>query len=169
MDAMEMVLATLGTVWRAVSATPQLFVPALVIMILLIVVNAPIPGRGPRSAKRDPWRGFKYAPRAAVLHRAGGRCEGSAFLAWGRCDEPATDVDYVYPWSKGGPTVTSNGQALCRGHNRNKSAWTPPWWYVVTLERRRRSYFPAGIPVEVRAVMTDEERAARERRRPATR
>ena len=32
-----------------------------------------------------------------------------------------------YPWSRGGPTVLSNGQALCREHNRSKSNLRPPW------------------------------------------
>ena len=67
------------------------------------------------------------------------------------------------PWSKGGPTVVSNAQALCRGHNRSKAAFVPPWWYVHGLERRRRGYFPSGASVQVLAVMDEVDRAARER------
>ena len=83
------------------------------------------------------------------MARAGGRCEGAVFLAWGRCPDEATEVDHVYPWSRGGPTIPANGQALCRGHNRSKGAMRPSWWYVLSLEHRRRRYFPSGLEVRV--------------------
>ena len=90
-------------------------------------------------------------------------------LGLGRCRRDATDVDHVYPWSKNGPTIVSNGAALCRDCNRTKSNKTPPWWLVVSLERRRRAYYPAGTSVRVSAAMTDADRAVRaaaaERRR----
>lgn len=143
------------------------FGPHLWWMILLVlavtVLRFPMLGRGPNSSRRDPWRGFKFAPRATVLQRAGGRCEAARVVAWGRCPDPATDVDHIMPWSRGGPTVVSNGQALCREHNRSKGDMTPPWWYVLGLERRRRSYFPEGQHVRVLAVMDADERAARDR------
>lgn len=135
-------------------------VPAL---IAAAVLNFPTLGRGPNSSRRDPWRGFKFAPRATVMANAGGRCEAGEFIVWGRCDDPAVEVDHVIPWSSGGPTVVSNGQALCKAHNRSKSSWKPAWWYVAGLERRRRAYFPAGADVRVLAVMNAEERDARER------
>lgn len=95
------------------------------------------------------------------MSRASGRCEGQVFLAWGRCREAATEADHVYPWSRGGPTVLSNGQALCSAHNRRKSNMRPPWWYVRALERRRAAYFPAGADLRVMARMNDVDRAAR--------
>ena len=129
---------------------------------LLLVVGAPLPGRGPRTFQRqDPWRRFKHEARRVVMSRAGHRCEGPVFLAWGRCNEVATEADHVYPWARGGPTVPSNGQALCRGHNRNKGSWRPPWWYVLSLERRRRSYFTPGEDVRVSALMSAADREAR--------
>lgn len=149
----------LSGVWGALAATWQWLVPLLLIGAVL---NFPMLGRGPNSSKRDPWRGFKYGARATVLERAGGRCEGSVLLAWGRCPEAAVEVDHVFPYSKGGPTVVSNGQALCRDHNRRKGSMNPPWWYVRALEKRRRGYFPQGVDVRVFAVMNDAERAARE-------
>ena len=130
-------------------------------VIVIVVLLLPMPGRGPGWARRDPWRTFRFGPRATVMERAARRCESAAFIAWGRCGAPATEVDHVFPWSRGGPTVESNGQALCRGHNRSKGAMRPPWWYVLGLERRRRSYFPAGADVRVFAVMSDDDRAAR--------
>ncbi|MGC5076144.1 HNH endonuclease [Agrococcus sp. DT81.2] len=136
---------------------------ALPALVLVVILRFPMLGRGPNSSRRDPWPGFKFAPRSTVLERAGGQCEAPVLLMWGRCGDPATEVDHVVPWSRGGPTVASNGQALCRSHNRSKGAMVPPWWYMLGLERRRREYFPSGADVKVRAVMSAEERAARER------
>ncbi|WP_350339695.1 MULTISPECIES: HNH endonuclease [Nocardioides] len=134
-----------------------------VVVVLLLVVALPLPGRGPRMfQRRDPWRGYRFGSRREVLERAGGRCEGPQLLAWGRCRAEATEVDHVYPWSRGGPTTVSNGQALCRVHNRRKSNLRPPWWYVLSLERRRANYVPSGTETRVLARMNAEERAARQ-------
>ena len=95
------------------------------------------------------------------MARAAGRCEAGLVLVWGRCRQAATEVDHVYPWSKGGATVVSNGQALCRDHNRRKSNATPPWWYVWSLERRRRAYFPGDADIRVLATMSLKDQAAR--------
>lgn len=120
--------------------------------VTLAFLCCPMPGRGPRMLQgRDPWRGFRFATRRVVMERAGGRCEGALFFAWGRCRAAATDVDHVYPWSRGGPTVVGNGQALCRDHNRRKSNVRPPWWYVRALERRRTGYVPGGAEARVSA------------------
>lgn len=139
------------------------YVPLFVVLAVLVVLfTAPIPGRGPGVfRRRDPWRGYKFGPRRTVMAGAGGRCEAGSFFVCGRCREQATEVDHVYPWSRGGPTVVSNGQALCRTHNRRKSSLRPPWWYVWALERRRSTYFPADATCRVLARMTDDERAAR--------
>ena len=135
----------------------------LPLVAIRVVVTFPMPGRGPTSSRRDPWRGFKYAARAEVFARAGDRCEGAAFFAWGKCGKIAGEVDHVYPHSKGGPTVVRNGQALCASHNRRKGNRTPPWWYILGLEKRRRSYFPEGVDVRVGAVINAGDLKARER------
>lgn len=133
------------------------------LVVAVLVLRFPMLGRGPNSTRRDPWRGYRFGARAVVMDRAGGRCEAGVFLAWGRCDEAAVEVDHVVPWSRGGPTVSSNAQALCKAHNRSKGARSPRWWEVLGLERRRRSYFPVSADVRVRAVMSDLDRLARER------
>jgi hypothetical protein len=153
-----MIEAVLGGVLAALGPNLCWLVPGAIALAVLVF---PMPRRGPNSSARDGWRLFAYAPRQTILVRAGGRCEGAAFIAWGRCSDPAVQVDHVFPWSRGGPTVVSNGQALCAGHNRSQGAMTPPWWYVLSLERRRRSYFPQGTDVRVFAVMSSEEAAAR--------
>ena len=165
-----MILATASTTgaqpfFEGMWAGIRPFVPLLLLMIVIgIVLAAPLPGRGPGwPARRDPWRGFKYESRRSVVARAGGRCEAPVMLVWGRCPKEATEVDHVYPWSRGGATIVSNGQALCAHHNRAKSNRTPAWWYVLGLERRRRSYAPDGCDVRVLARMNAADRAARTR------
>ena len=128
----------------------------------LLVLVCPMPGRGLSAFHRqDPWRRFKYEARRVVMSRAGNRCEGAVFLAWGRCAEPAIEADHVYPWSRSGPTTVGNGQALCGGHNRRKAAWKPAWWYLMSLERRRCSYFPPATDVRVMASMSTADLEAR--------
>ncbi|WNM23533.1 HNH endonuclease [Demequina capsici] len=151
---MDMLGILLSGVWGALANFWPVLVPLLVVGL---VVSFPMLGRGPNSSRRDPWRGFKYGARARVLERAGSRCEGSLFWAWGRCPTVAVEADHVFPHSKGGPTVVSNGQALCKDHNRRKSNMTPPWWYVLALEKRRRGYFPEGEDVRVYAVISESE------------
>lgn len=155
-----------GTVdWSPVLGGLRPFLPWVALLAgLLVVLKAPLPSRGPGLfARRDPWRTFKYDARRTVLARAGHRCEGALLLAWVRCRDAAEEADHIYPWSRGGATVVSNGQALCRKHNRSKSNLAPPWWYVLTLERRRRGYFPGGFDVRVSGAMSPEDTARRRR------
>ena len=148
---------------RSLLAGIRPLLPYLLILLAIgTVLAAPLPGRGPGwPARRDPWRSFKFEARRHVMDRASGRCEAPVLLAWGRCRNNATEADHIYPWSKGGATVVSNGQALCTHHNKSKGARTPPWWYVLGLERRRRTYFATGIQVRVAAAMSDSDRVAR--------
>ncbi len=151
-----------GALFAGVLAGVRPLLPLLIaITAVAIVLRFPMPGRCPGFQRRDPWRGFKFEARRKVMDRAGRRCEGTAFLVWGRCSKRATEVDHVNPWSKGGATIVSNGQARCTHHNRSKSSWTPAWWYIVSLERRRRTYFPTGEDVRVFAAMSDADRTAR--------
>jgi len=150
--------AALNSMWQGIQPTLPYLVPLL---ILLIVLMTPLPGRGPTSRKRDPWRTFKFDARRSVLARAGNRCEAAALVFILRCPDEAAEVDHVYPWSKRGATVVRNGQALCKSHNRSKSNLTPPWWYVLLLERRRRKYYPAGASVRVSGAMGATDKAAR--------
>ena len=150
--------AALGAVWEGMQPSLPYLVP---LFVGLVVLSAPMPGRGRGSRKPDPWRGFNYGVHRDVMERAGLRCEAAAFMFIGRCRSPAVEADHIYPWSKGGATVLSNGQALCKGHNRSKSNLTPPWWYVLLLERRRQRYFPEDADPRVYAGMTARDREAR--------
>ena len=97
----------------------------------------------------DPQRAFTQQQRLAVFARAGNQCEHKALFGR-RCTTQAAQCDHIYPWSRGGATAMSNGQALCGPHNNRKSAWVPTRFYIWRLERRRCSYFPAGEDVKVR-------------------
>lgn len=139
--------------------------PILGIFGMAFVLTAPLPGRGPRFLQKyDPWRRFKGDARRQVMDRAGNRCEGAVFLGWGRCSDPAAEADHIYPWSRSGPTLPSNGQALCTAHNRRKGAMRPPWWYLLSLERRRHSYFPPEADLRVNARARNAELAAHKTR-----
>lgn len=129
---------------------------------IFALVALPLPGRGPGAQQRDVWKTFGFDVRRSVMTRAGGRCEAPAFFVWGRCSAPAVEADHVYPWSKGGATIESNGQALCRHHNHRTSNLTPPWWYLMGLERRRARYFPPGVVCRVSASMCAAEKQLRE-------
>lgn len=134
----------------------------LILALLVTVLRFPMLGRGPGLfASRDPWRLFKYDSRRLVMDRAGGRCEGSLLFLWGRCSRSAEEADHVYPWSRGGATVPSNGQALCHKCNRAKANTRPAWWYIQGLERRRRSYFPANCDARIAAAMSAADRTLR--------
>lgn len=97
------------------------------------------------SGPRDQTRLFSREQKALILARAGGRCEHSALL-FGRCiATQKLEADHIHPHSRGGWTDVSNGQALCRRHNRAKRAAVPFGWQLRSLERRRRDYYPNGV------------------------
>ena len=127
--------------WSAISSSPWLGVllVALVVGSFVRFVRDIV-----HSGPKDPVRLFSRQDKAAILARAGGRCEFHGWL-FGRCD--ATDrleADHVHPHSRGGWTNVANGQALCRRHNMMKRASMPYGWQLRALEKRRRSYFPEG-------------------------
>lgn len=158
---METLEPLLAGVWAYAKPNLWWIVPAIAVVI---VFTFPMPGRGPKwASQRDPWRGFRFGARAEVYARAGNRCEGAVFFIWGRCSVTASEVDHVFPHSKGGPTVVRNGQAMCHSHNSRKGSSMPPWWYVLALEKRRRTYFPEGVDVRVFAVMNAGDVEARRR------
>jgi 5-methylcytosine-specific restriction endonuclease McrA len=96
------------------------------------------------SSTRDPQRRFAGADRAAIMRRAGGRCEFHGLMG-GRCR--ATDklqADHIHPHSRGGTTTVGNGQSLCARHNKAKAAHIPFEWQVRRMVKRRAGYFPIG-------------------------
>jgi hypothetical protein len=94
---------------------------------------------------RDPIRLFDRADKAELLRRAGGRCEHHAWLG-GRCKATEfLEADHVHPW-RGGWTHVSNGQILCKSHNREKRASIPFNWQLRGIAKRRAAYYPPGQP-----------------------
>lgn len=111
--------------------------------------------------QRDPWRVYKFAPKKRVLRRAGNRCEW--FSAEGkRCDiSSELQVDHIYPWAAGGWTLEDNAQVLCAAHHLIKGGLVPDEKLMERIQKQRESYFPNGVPTQVRWQPTDEERASR--------
>jgi 5-methylcytosine-specific restriction endonuclease McrA len=123
--------------------------PWLVGFFALMALNAMV--RTVRSVvhgrhSKDPQRRFSGCERAMIFARAGNRCEQQSWL-FGRCGESeGLQADHIHPHTRGGATVIENGQALCRRHNKQKSARVPWNWQLDRLARRREAYFPTGAP-----------------------
>lgn len=102
------------------------------------------PGRANRAQHaKDPVRRFSGADRRVIFERAGMRCE--FFFLGMRCQSRDNlQADHVHPHSRGGWTSIANGQALCKHHNRSKSARVPWDWQLARLEKRRVRYFAEG-------------------------
>jgi hypothetical protein len=125
-------------IWQAFSSSPWLAVllAAFIALAVLRVVRKVIYPSG----NRDPVRLFSGANKAMILARAGGRCERHSWVT-GRCQElDNLQADHVIPWSRSGTTSISNGQALCKHHNRAKAANVPFKWQRRALDKRRESY-----------------------------
>jgi hypothetical protein len=118
------------------------------LLLFLAILRAPGRLRGV-TAQRDPARRFSRAQKAELLRRAGGRCEHHHPL-YGRCDQLVRlEADHVHPHSRGGWTDLSNGQALCRRHNKAKWTRVPNDRDLRRLAKRRALYYPPGVPVQV--------------------
>ncbi len=146
-DPSEMFSDVLSGVLQEILGRPWLAVLLVVIALAKVTgtVRAVVHGRHPR----DPVRRFSRADRRTVLDRAGHRCEHHPLLGE-RCR--ATEdlqADHVHPHSRGGATAVENAQALCRRHNKQKSARVPWDWELRRLARRRAAYFPPGVPTAV--------------------
>jgi 5-methylcytosine-specific restriction endonuclease McrA len=131
-------------IWAGVTSSPIV----LGLLVLLAVGAVVRSARQIRwaSIPRDPVRRFARADKAVILTHAGGRCERHGWIN-GRCRlTDGLEADHVHPHSKGGRTSLTNGQALCKRHNRQKSAHVPYGWELKRLANRRLAYYPPGVP-----------------------
>lgn len=117
--------------------TPDL--PTILALLALAAVTIALMIRAQRMRYRDPQRLFTSQQKRFLIIQAGGRCEHKHPL-WFRCPEDGNHADHIHPWSKGGPTTLTNGQLLCRDHNRAKSAHIPSPLYKWRLTQRRKRY-----------------------------
>lgn len=62
-------------------------------------------------------RGFSRLQKRILAWRAGGRCQGCSTVL-----DKSFHTDHVTSYSRGGATVTNNGQALCAPCNLIKGA-----------------------------------------------
>jgi hypothetical protein len=130
--------------WLAATASPWTgAVFGLLVVMVMARVYRSIRWASIANAGLDPLRRFSHLDRAAVMSRAGGRCERHGLL-FGRCKvTERLHADHIHPHSKGGSTTVANGQVLCSQHNKQKAAKIPFNWELRRLEKQRASYFPA--------------------------
>lgn len=130
--------SVLQGVARTLTSSPWLTAGFAVLLVIAVgrVFRKVVYPSGPR----DPLRLFTSGDKATILARAGGRCESHSAIV-GRC-QAVNDLqaDHVIPWSRSGRTAIENGQALCKQHNRAKSAKVPFKWQRRALDKRRQSY-----------------------------
>jgi 5-methylcytosine-specific restriction endonuclease McrA len=136
----------LHNVWIGISHSPLTLVGLTTLGVLALLGLARV-GRAHEPPNQQARR-FSRSQRSVIFARAGGRCERHGMLA-GRCRADAAEADHIHPFSRGGATSLSNGQGLCRRHNRSKRAHIPRNFQIRALERRRSTYFPAGQSVAV--------------------
>jgi 5-methylcytosine-specific restriction endonuclease McrA len=130
--------------WAGFTASP-LTVAAAIVVALLVAVRL-VHSLAHPPGTRDPVRRFTREDKAELLRRAGGRCERHGWIT-GRCKATAgLQADHVHPHSRGGWTNISNGQALCKRHNRSKSAAIPFNWQLKRIAKHRAAYYPPGLP-----------------------
>jgi hypothetical protein len=121
--------------------------PWLAVVLAVVVGSALVRSvrRAIHSGPRDPIRLFPRADKRILLERAGRRCEHHALIG-GRCAATERlEADHVHPHSQGGWTHISNGQILCKRHNRTKSAGIPWNRSLRKLAERRAVYYPVGV------------------------
>jgi hypothetical protein len=134
-------------VWSGVTSSAWAMLGATLFVLLVCVqgIHALVYPRG----RRDPVRRFPRQDKIEIMRRAGSRCEHHGWIT-GRCRRTENlEADHVIPWSRSGPTIVGNGQALCRGHNRQKLAAIPYKWQLNALAKRRAAYFPPGVSCAV--------------------
>lgn len=148
-DPAGAVVHGLWTGITSVVAHDPWIVPVLMLFVAVALVRSA--RIAIHSGPRDPVRRFSRTDKAALLYRAGDRCEHHGWVV-GRCKAvDRLEADHVHPWSRGGWTHISNGQILCRAHNREKRAAIPWDRSLRRLAERRAGYFPPGAePVVVR-------------------
>jgi hypothetical protein len=126
-------------IWSTATGTPWIgALLAVVVIVGTVRFARSIIHNGPR----DPVRRFSRADKTIILYRAGGQCEHH-YGIFGRCQATEKlEADHIHPHSRGGWTNISNGQALCKQHNREKRATVPFNRQLRALEKRRADYFP---------------------------
>lgn len=130
--------------WNGVTASPWTILAAAAFLVLVSVRM--VHAVAHPSTSRDPIRRFDRADKAELLRRAGSRCEHHGWIG-GRCKATEfLEADHVHPWSRGGWTHVSNGQILCKRHNREKRASIPFNWQLRGIAKRRAAYYPPGQP-----------------------
>lgn len=120
--------------------------PRLVILVVALLIPGMV--RSARIAMhdgpRDPVRSFSRADKARLLAYAGHQCEHHGIF--GRCRATKDlEADHVHPHSRAGATHISNGQILCKPHNRTKTNHIPWNRSLRKLADSRAGYYPDDV------------------------
>lgn len=121
---------------------PVLYGAVGVVLLCALIVSS----NKRMKPQKDPQRMFTAAQRLEGFSRAGYQCELES-VWFKRCTGRASHGDHHYPHSKGGATSMMNFTAACVRCNTSKGAKIPTSLSTWRLERRRRKYFPPGIPL----------------------
>lgn len=113
--------------------------------VILILAALRVRARRRASQARDPRRMYSAHDRQIGFERAGAQCEYARWFLW-RCTRTAEHGDHFIPWSQGGATTMANFVASCPRCNTSKGAKMPALIDRVTLQSRRRGYFPHSVP-----------------------
>ncbi|MHB1165784.1 MAG: HNH endonuclease [Candidatus Nanopelagicales bacterium] len=141
---------SIGPVWSVLSSSPwALALFAIGLAVITSRLYQRVRWVHLALQRRDPVRRFPAVARAAILSRAGHRCEHRyAYLLRCRATKQL-EADHIHPHSRGGSTTLGNAQALCSQHNRLKGARIPFTWELRLLNRLRGSYFPRGMDTAI--------------------
>ncbi|MBE7162923.1 MAG: HNH endonuclease, partial [Williamsia herbipolensis] len=134
-------------VWNGVSQFPAHY-PWLVALLAVVVVArmVRIARVAIHNGPRDRVRLFTSADKKILLARAGHRCEHHSVIGGRRCSSTEKlEADHIHPWSRGGSTHLSNGQILCKTHNREKRAAIPWNRTLLRMAENRAAYYPTDV------------------------
>lgn len=131
--------------------------PLLIIIAVLFVWSFVLKiARKFKRVYKDGERLYTSRDRRIGFARAGNRCEMDGYFWFLRCKREAKHGDHHYPHSRGGATSMQNFVAACVRCNTSKGAKIPTRSATKRMERRRRKYFPKGVPVTVGERLTQQ-------------
>lgn len=134
--------AAAWVLWTAV----DLRWPITIICLIAAAVSFVTIVESHQATQKDPTRMFSSSQRTEGFARAGNICELERW-PFIRCTRPASHGDHFFPWSLGGCSNMANFVAACAPCNLAKSNKYPSRFLRWRIERRRRRYFPPGMPV----------------------
>lgn len=133
--------------WSLAALAVEHPIPLAVVLGVWVLRQLVVAIRRAIPANKDPQRMFTTAQRVEAFRISQGRCEFDGFWPFSRCGRPAAHADHWFPHTLGGASSMNNLVSGCAPCNLSKGAKVPTFWQTTRIERRRRSYFPPGVPL----------------------